>query len=581
MSESAKLGIYDGKLRLVGVPPIQTGYIRFYRYESIANPSASASEQAISEGASERENGQRFVSSLDEAESYRRQCIANAGGATLRVIDLPKQLADTYCVAHLEGASGADLDGTEYLLPHEIAERAKPVLVSREETLAPIELPKAIAFVDVSNHFYLVRDAYGHSPIRTDLMALSKAMAEKMGVELIEVRAYASIVSRQRNEWLHDYLTKYWDEQQTRGVKLTERELLYDDYGKPREKRIDASIMLDMMECAATKACDQYVLFSHDTDFTEVIERINRIAGAEQNLVTRCFPHELNKHAKDANVITFDKAVYDTCMINVQLEKAPRDKAVHLHMLDPMTYVVSEDKKPLLGDFGPSTYVAQFGSAEKAQRAARDLTAVSLTQRPFFEDYLRAVHEKKIVFRYEGRMDDARRDYFEACGYNAPPPTMRKLAMTEISECMSLVRDSGIHLGANDEQSLRRLLGKGLINANTVRGVVRDRNEKGLVKLIDHHTRGEAWLQRALDREAERIGAALENSPKEVRDAAMVLAREGRIKTGSILAWQKSGELESMLEKIAVQRARERTGEHVHDQDIERGDRSDALARSA
>jgi len=134
---------------------------------------------------------------------------------------------------------------------------------------------KRIAFIDGSNLFWAIREVSRQKndlEYRLDYTQLKTLLFHNTD-EVARVYYYGALPDDASDAQL-----KYIQKLRYLGFKIRLFPLKkYPDNTNAREKGVDVSIAMDMLELAYNNAYDTAVLVSHDEDFCELVERVQRI----------------------------------------------------------------------------------------------------------------------------------------------------------------------------------------------------------------------------------------------------------------------------------------------------------------
>ena len=191
---------------------------------------------------------------------------------------------------------------------------------------------RTIAFFDGQNLFHQAAEAFGYEYPNYSPAALSAAICDSEGLDLVETRFYTGIP-----EQSHD---PYWNHFWSAKLLAMSRQKIVT-YSRPlrrrrkeiplkggssfstevsEEKGIDIRIALDIIRLTRRNKLDVVLLFSQDQDFSEVADEIRDIAKEQCRWVRiiSAFPcnHRTknNRGVNKTDWIKIDRLTYDSCI---------------------------------------------------------------------------------------------------------------------------------------------------------------------------------------------------------------------------------------------------------------------------
>jgi len=198
----------------------------------------------------------------------------------------------------------------------------------------PIEpnIKRAVTFVDGQNLFHSAREAFGYTYPNYNVMALSQAVCQRQGWNLVQGRFYTGTPNQQDDAfWHHFWMAKLrtitWQ-----GCHVFSRPLRYRNkkvrlpdgtehtFLAGEEKGIDVRIALDVIRLAHRKEYDVALIFSQDQDLSEVAEETRGIAHEQDRWIkVACAfpvsPTTRNRRGiEKTDWIKIDRAAYDGCL---------------------------------------------------------------------------------------------------------------------------------------------------------------------------------------------------------------------------------------------------------------------------
>lgn len=223
-------------------------------------------------------------------------------------------------------------------------------------------LLKAYVFVDGQAVFHQAQNCFGYREANYDPIELAKYIVSlDPNREFKGFFFYTGIPSRQVQPNLYDFWSNKVRaiKRKATGVptleehKVFRRRLLYRDItvidkktGKPRtikkgrEKGIDLRLSLDAVRNARLGKYDELIIFSQDSDLTELVKEVKDIASSQGRTVTieSAYPYSATPVKKDTFLYGIDGT------IQRKIEKSDYDNC-----LDPLTttYWPSPKRYPL------------------------------------------------------------------------------------------------------------------------------------------------------------------------------------------------------------------------------------------
>ncbi|MEN9353900.1 MAG: hypothetical protein RL318_1225 [Fibrobacterota bacterium] len=189
-----------------------------------------------------------------------------------------------------------------------------------------------IAFVDAQALFHAARQAFGCFYPDYDPIALCKALCEKQGWELAQVRVYTSIPPLDENEHWHRFWMNKLRALEHAGAfcwwrpwRFRRRPVKLPD-GQTQmlmaaiEKGVDMRISLDIITRAHSKAFDVALVFSQDQDLAEVADEIRAIARNQDRWIKIASAYPYSSASRSfrgidrTDWIQVDRETYDACL---------------------------------------------------------------------------------------------------------------------------------------------------------------------------------------------------------------------------------------------------------------------------
>jgi hypothetical protein len=179
-------------------------------------------------------------------------------------------------------------------------------------------IKRAIAYFDGQNLFNMAKECFGYSWPNFDPYALAKNVCAAHGWDLQQIRFYTGLPPQpdpRRTFWEKKFAT----------LGRQGAFLYWRDTQHGQEKGIDIRIALDIVGGALRNEFDVAVIFSQDTDFSEVADEIRWIAKNQGRWIkiacafpypTRLKSAEAHKHRgiPRTDWIRINKETYDSCL---------------------------------------------------------------------------------------------------------------------------------------------------------------------------------------------------------------------------------------------------------------------------
>jgi uncharacterized LabA/DUF88 family protein len=182
---------------------------------------------------------------------------------------------------------------------------------------------RVVTFFDCQNLFKTVKNLWGYSFPNFDPIKLSQKIVSMHCGELwilTAIHIYTGIHDAAVNRGLHDFWNRKLLSHKASDsrVSIFTSPLRYSN-GIPREKGIDIRIALDLVKTVRKGECDIVVLFSQDSDFTEVAKEVREIAKERGRWVkiASAFPYDASKNRigiEATDWIHISKSDYDSCI---------------------------------------------------------------------------------------------------------------------------------------------------------------------------------------------------------------------------------------------------------------------------
>jgi uncharacterized LabA/DUF88 family protein len=191
---------------------------------------------------------------------------------------------------------------------------------------------RAICFIDGQNLFHSVRESFGYTYPNYDVPALSKAICDKFGWILSQIRFYTGVPEPSDNIYWHHFWSAKMAVMGRQGVFVYSRTLRYRNKtikladGKQHsfltgeEKGIDVRLALDILRLAYRQYYDVAVIFSQDQDLSEVSDEIRIIAKEQKRWIKVVCPFPFSPTSKNlrginkTDWIKIDRKTYDSCI---------------------------------------------------------------------------------------------------------------------------------------------------------------------------------------------------------------------------------------------------------------------------
>lgn len=186
----------------------------------------------------------------------------------------------------------------------------------------------AAVFVDGQSLYHSVREAFGHRQPNFDVAALSRAVADDLGLRIGQINFYTGLHSERENEMWASYWQYKLAIMGRTGVKITTRPLAYatvpgrdgQPFRVPREKGIDVRIALDMVKETSRRSFDDLIVMTEDFDIAgEAIRGAYEVAKEQGRSITGhlAFPagteHKLSR-MRHVKLHAFSRETYDRCI---------------------------------------------------------------------------------------------------------------------------------------------------------------------------------------------------------------------------------------------------------------------------
>lgn len=176
---------------------------------------------------------------------------------------------------------------------------------------------RAIAYFDAQNLFNVAKACFGYTWPNYDPHLLAHTVCRAKGWNLVQVRFYTGLPGNPS-----DHRRQFWISKLAalgrRGAFIYQRETRHG-----QEKGIDIRIALDVVGGALRDEYDVALIFSQDSDFSEVADEIRWIAAQQGRWIkiASAFPDGTGiLHASQCRGIPrtdwvpLDKATYDACI---------------------------------------------------------------------------------------------------------------------------------------------------------------------------------------------------------------------------------------------------------------------------
>ena len=191
---------------------------------------------------------------------------------------------------------------------------------------------RAVVFVDGQNLYYSVREAFGYTHPNYDVLALARAVCEKQGWDLKQIRFYTGIPQPSDNAFWNAFWAAKLLVMSRQGVVTFSRPLRYRNkiirlpdgtehsVLTGEEKGIDVRIAIDVIRMAHHREYDVALILSQDQDFSEVAKEIRAISLEQDRWIkiACAFPQSptsINKRGIErTDCIVIDRATYDGCI---------------------------------------------------------------------------------------------------------------------------------------------------------------------------------------------------------------------------------------------------------------------------
>jgi uncharacterized LabA/DUF88 family protein len=182
---------------------------------------------------------------------------------------------------------------------------------------------KVSTFFDCQNLFKTVKSIWGYSFPNFDPIKLSQKIVslhrENRWI-LTKIHLYTGIHEKTRNPEWHNFWSQKLLSHKMRDPRVSTftSPLRYTN-GVPREKGIDIRIALDLVKTVRKDESDVVVIFSQDSDFTEVAREIREIAKERNRWIkiASAFPYDASKNRigiESTDWIRISKEDYDSCI---------------------------------------------------------------------------------------------------------------------------------------------------------------------------------------------------------------------------------------------------------------------------
>lgn len=191
---------------------------------------------------------------------------------------------------------------------------------------------RAVAFIDGQNLHHSVRESFGYTYPNYDVRALSRTICQRMGWDLMQVRFYTGVPSKNDDP----YWNYFWSHKLAmlgrQGVYAYSRPLRYRHkhvtlpdgsehaFLAGEEKGIDVRIALDVIRMAHRREYDVALIFSQDQDLSEVADEIRTIAQEQDRWIkiASAFPDSpTTRNRRGVNKtdwIRIERTTYDACL---------------------------------------------------------------------------------------------------------------------------------------------------------------------------------------------------------------------------------------------------------------------------
>lgn len=190
---------------------------------------------------------------------------------------------------------------------------------------------RAVVFFDGQNVFHTAKELWGHSFPNYDPLALSRLVCARESWRLHEVRFYTGVPSNKYDARWHGFWSRKIAHMGQQGVFCFTRQLRYHqeevvlgDGSRHaihigREKGIDIRIALDVIRLAQARVFDVAVIFSQDSDLSEVAAEIRRLARDQNRWVkmASAFPYDAKRPRRGidrTDWLPISRAEYDSCL---------------------------------------------------------------------------------------------------------------------------------------------------------------------------------------------------------------------------------------------------------------------------
>lgn len=179
--------------------------------------------------------------------------------------------------------------------------------------------PRAFVFIDGQNLFHTARNAFGHNIPNYDPHLLARLVCDAHGLSLQAIHFYTGIHSVKQNAKWNDFWNKRFATFGRKGIRVFTRYLQLDVAKNCyNEKGVDVQIAVDMMYHACTGSYDVAVLFSQDTDFDGLVNKILSVAREQKRTIRiiSAFPerHIPVRPINNTHSHPISKADYDSCI---------------------------------------------------------------------------------------------------------------------------------------------------------------------------------------------------------------------------------------------------------------------------
>jgi uncharacterized LabA/DUF88 family protein len=190
---------------------------------------------------------------------------------------------------------------------------------------------RAIAFFDGQNLFWAAKEAFGHSYPSYDPLALAKAVCDRKGWTLSQVRFYTGVPDKSDNQFWNYFWMKKLASMGKRGIHTFSRSLRYRNQKIKcptgtitvmvgQEKGVDVRLALDVVRSALRREYDVALIFSQDQDLSEVAQEIREIAGLQQRWIKIACAFPLSPTSRNirgidkTDWIIIDRKTYEACL---------------------------------------------------------------------------------------------------------------------------------------------------------------------------------------------------------------------------------------------------------------------------